>query len=126
MGCGDSLSPTDVLGTYTLLTIMEQVPPRIILDEPGCQYTVTGGSLVLEADRRFQLQLDEVTACPNPTGPGEVAELWLGQYHLDGATVVLRAVGDVFVDYRARLRDGRLVVSLGGPYGDVVFERARS
>jgi hypothetical protein len=121
LGCGDTLQPQEVLGSYTLETIQGQAPPLVVADNPGCRITVIGGSLTLGADQRFELLLDEVTVCPTPTEPGEVAELWAGTYSLDGNTVILHAIGDPSVDYRGPLHGGRLTVPLGGRYGTVVF-----
>jgi hypothetical protein len=119
--CGDSLRPADVLGTYSLVTIQGHAPPQIVVDAPDCRITVIGGSLTLSQDQRFELLLEEVSVCPTPTEPGELAEGWGGTYSLEGGTVVLHAVGDPSVDYHARFRDGRLVVPLGSRYGDVAF-----
>ena len=94
--------------------IQGQAPPLVVVDVPDCRITVIGGSLVLGADKRFELLLDEVTVCPTPTGPGEVTEIGQAAYSLDGNVVILRANGDVSVDYRASFRDGRLSVPLGG------------
>lgn len=121
LGCGDTLSPSDVVGTYSLVTIQGQPPPLVVLDTPECQETVWAGSLRLEPGDEFELQLDLLTVCPNPTGPGEVAVVWWGRYRVDGSTVVLGAIGDPSVDYRARFRGNRLVVPLQGRYGDVGF-----
>lgn len=121
LGCGDTLSPSEVVGTYTLVTIQGQPPPLLVLDTPECQETVWAGSLRLEPAGDFELQLDLLTVCPNPTGPGEVAVVWGGQYRIDGSTVVLGAIGDPSVDYRAMFRGNRLVVDLEWRYGEVGF-----
>ena len=94
-----------------------------MLDEPDCRVTVVGGTLTLSAEDHFELVLDEVTACPTPTAPGEVGESWSGTFSIDGDAVVLHALGDPSVDYRAELHDGRLIVPLGGRHGDVGFAR---
>ena len=121
LACGDTLSPSDVVGTYSLVTIQGQEPPVVVLDTPECQETVWAGSLRLEPGNDFELQLDLLTVCPTPTGPGEVAVVWWGRYRVDGSTVVLGALGDPSVDYRARFQGNRLVVPLQGRYGDVGF-----
>jgi hypothetical protein len=113
--------PSVVVGTYALVTIQGHAPPQIVIDAPGCQITVIGGSLVLKPDRRFELWLQEVEACPTPTEPGTVAELFVGSYTLSGSNVVLHAVGDPSTDYYGRMRSGRLVVPLGYQFGDVEF-----
>ena len=50
LGCGDTLQPQDVLGSYTLATIQGQAPPLVVADNPECRITVIGGSLSLSAD----------------------------------------------------------------------------
>jgi hypothetical protein len=123
VGCGDALEPANVLGTYSLVTIQGEAPPRTVLDEPDCRVTVVGGTLTLGADDHFELVLDEVTVCPTPTAPGEVGESWLGTFNIDGDAVALHALGDPSVDSRAELHDGRLIVPLGSRHGDVGFAR---
>jgi hypothetical protein len=80
LGCGDTLQPQEVLGSYTLETIQGQARPLVVDDNRECRITVIGGSLTLSADQHFRLLLDEATVCPTPTEPGEVAQLWVGTY----------------------------------------------
>jgi hypothetical protein len=121
LACGDSLQPAEVVGGYSLTTIDGHAPPSIIVDNPDCRITVTGGSLTITPKQRFVLALQEVMVCPTPTAPGEVAEDWLGTYSLDNEAVILHAVGDPSLDYGATFRSGQLVVPLGARYGDLVF-----
>lgn len=121
LACGDSLQPADVVGSYTLATIADQAPPRTIVDEPDCRITVVGGSLSLTADQQFELLLQEDEACPTPTAPGQVTELWAGSYGLDGTAVVLHVLGDSPVDIRAPVRTDQVLVPLGSRYGEVAF-----
>ena len=122
----DALAPEDVVGLYTLTHIQGQSPPVVIHDEPACRSTVVGGSLTLAPDSRFEMRLDETVACPEPPGPQ--AQLWLGSYRVEDQLVVLRAVApgeasDAAAELRLELRNGVLVVPLGGIVGDVTFAR---
>jgi hypothetical protein len=121
-GCSDPLRPADVVGTYTLAIINGAAPPQVVVDTPDCQITVIGGTLVLNPDGHFELRLDEVTACPEPTEPGEVAQLWLGEYALDGQRIILTALASETVDLPAEFRGERLMVQLGGRIGMVGFD----
>jgi hypothetical protein len=121
LSCSDALRPSDVVGTYTLMTINGSPLPRLVVDDPGCQESVIGGSLVLEPDQSFQLELELVTACPTPTGPGEVFFTSTGDYRVDGADLVLRARADVAVEFDAEFIGNRLVVHDHPRYGDLGF-----
>ena len=123
--CSDSLKPSDLAGSYNLISIQGSTPPTLIVDEPSCQQTVTGGTLALNLDGSFSMQLDEVTACPTPTQPGEVAVNWFGSYRLDGRTLVLSAVGDVGVEYRSNVSGPTLLLQVEPPYGQLIFDSGR-
>jgi hypothetical protein len=125
VGCGDSLKPSDLVGSYFLGAIQGGSPPKLIVDDPDCQITVTGGQLVLNADASFTMQLDEVTACPTPTQPGEVSVNWFGNYRLEGTTLVLTAMGDVNVEYTASAGGPTLQFQVEPPYGQLLFDSGR-
>jgi len=120
--CSDPLRPGEVVGTYLLASIDGAAPPSVIVDVPDCRITVIGGELALRSDGRFELRLDEVTACPEPTEPGEVAELWLGQYTIDGRRIILTASASETIDIPAEFRGERLMVELGGRLGVLGFD----
>jgi hypothetical protein len=121
-GCGDSLSPSDVAGTYRLTSIGGSPPPKLVVDDPGCQQTVIGGSLVMEADQAFEMELELTTVCPTPTGPGETSFVVFGDYRLDGEDLVLTARGaDASIDFEAQFNSGQLLVRYQPPFGDLVF-----
>jgi hypothetical protein len=123
--CSDSLKPSDVAGSYNLITIQGSTPPKVVVEEPGCQQTVTGGTLALNLDGSFSMQLDEVTACPTPTQPNEIAVNWFGSYRLEGRTLVLSAVGDVSVEYRSNVSGPTLLLQVEPPYGQLIFDSGR-
>lgn len=125
LSCGDSLKPSDVVGSYDLMTIQGSAPPKVVVDEPGCQQTVIGGTLALNPDGSFTMQLDEVTACPTPTQPGEVSVNWFGTYRLEGETLVLTAIGDVSVEYEASVGAGLVHLQVEPPYGRLIFDSGR-
>jgi hypothetical protein len=52
LACGDSLQPAEVVGGYSLTTIDGHAPPSIIVDNPDCRITVTGGSLTITPKQR--------------------------------------------------------------------------
>jgi hypothetical protein len=122
IACSDPLRPDEVVGTYLLASIGGMAPPRVIVDDPGCRMTVIGGELELSAEGRFSIRLDEVTACPQPTEPGEVAELWLGRYAIDDRQIILTASASVTIDIAAEFRGERLMVELGGRLGVLGFD----
>jgi hypothetical protein len=124
VACSDPLRPSEVVGTYLLASIDGTAPPTVIVDTPDCRITVIGGELELSSDGRFELRLDEVTACPEPTEPGEVAQLWLGQYTIDGRQIILTASASETIDIAAEFRGARLMVEMGGRLGVLGFERA--
>jgi hypothetical protein len=124
-GCGDSLSPSDVVGTYTLTSIDGSPPPKLVVNSPDCQQTVIGGSLVMEADQGFEMELELTTVCPTPTGPGEVFFVAFGEYRVDGDDIVLTAHADVSSDFDAEFNTGQLLVHFRPPYGDLGFTSAQ-
>jgi hypothetical protein len=124
VACSDPLRPSEVVGPYVLATIDGAPPPSVIIDTPDCRITVIGGELELSAEGRFELRLDEVEACPEPTEPGEVAQLWLGQYWIDGRRIILTASASVTIDIAAEFQGERLVVEMGGRVGVLGFDPA--
>jgi len=123
VACSDPLRPSEVVGTYLLASIDGAAPPIVIVDAPGCRITVIGGELELSAEGRFELRLDEVEACPDPTEPGTVAQVWLGQYRIDDRQIILTA-SERF-DIPAEFRGERLMVEMGGRLGVLGFEPAK-
>jgi hypothetical protein len=120
--CSDPLDPSEVVGVYRLVSIDGTAPPKVIVDAPDCRITVVDGALTLSSDGQFELRLDEVTACPVPTEPGEVAELWLGEYKIDGRQIILTASASETIDISAEFRGVRLNVMMGGRLGLLEFE----
>jgi hypothetical protein len=122
--CSDPLRPSEVVGTYLLASIHGAAPPSVIVDAPDCRITVIGGQLELSAEGRFELRLDEVEACPEPTEPGEVAELWLGQYRIDDRQIILTASASETIDIPAEFQGERLIVEMGGRLDVLGFDPA--
>ena len=51
VGCGDgSVSPADVAGTYTLLSVNEEGLPAVLAESADFLFEVTAGSVTLNAD----------------------------------------------------------------------------
>lgn len=108
----------DVAGTYELARINGRAVPAESPTEPGV--TVRGGTLALQDDGSFRLELSARLQGQQPT----VVRAVSGTYREDGGAVVLAAAADggQSVEMRGEREDERLVVR--DPSGNrFTFER---
>jgi hypothetical protein len=122
-GCGDPLRPTNVAGTYTLVTVAGEALPWTMLSNPDCRITITGGTLTIGTDATFEIWLDEVMACPLSAEPTASARYMFGEVQINGGhRVTLVAIGDVREPLPGRFIGERLLVEYGPRYGELGFD----
>jgi len=91
-GCGESLGPTDYVGSYMLRTVNAASLPSTVAAQPaGCTWEFAHGSLIL-GDGAFTLFLHGTTGCPGQTYMSGVPGMMGGGLSTSGEAIELIAV----------------------------------
>jgi len=90
-GCGGSLEPGDVAGSYRLTTVDAGPLPYLVLATVECDEHIAGGTLTLSADGGYFLAYGTALDCSR-AGPGEVVTSergYSGVFHFEGRHIYL-------------------------------------
>jgi hypothetical protein len=118
--CGDD-SPTgssqsNVTGTYNLLTVNAVAPPASVYQGPEGRVDITGGSMVLRADKSYT---ETITFRVQPTGGPAVNDQAIenGTYVQNGQTIqftVPAQAGEPAFSYQGTVNSGTLSYTFEG------------
>ena len=135
LGCSDSLTPEELVGTYTLATIDNQGPPRLLSATIECDVLLVGGQLELLLSPDWSaLSLAREEDCTR--GGGSVSTetlLYLGRYWLEEGELTFQTQlsDEDTLRFSGPVRWGGVAVTLvvrdtirglGGPLS-ITFER---
>jgi len=92
VACGDTLAPTDVVGSYTLQDVNGASLPATLRALPtGCTFNLKYASLVV-ANGAFSLSMSSSTGCGDGLVSTQVTESLDGAATIDGDRVIFRAL----------------------------------
>ncbi|HWO88182.1 MAG TPA: hypothetical protein VNL98_03410 [Gemmatimonadales bacterium] len=96
LGCTDALAPRHLDLSFDLVSVDGRPVPRLVQVVPPCLVTVGGGSLELNPDGSFALEVGRYQECDFSTGLGGIAYRiryrYLGAHNLRGDVLTLTVI----------------------------------
>jgi hypothetical protein len=112
VGCGGSLEPGDVAGTYGLITVDAAVLPYLVSATRACDERIVAGRLTLSGNGGFALRYDDEQECAGASAAVQRSREYTGGFSLDGRRIFLDGVSadGLRISYEGQARGTGFVI----------------
>lgn len=121
--CSETMAPVEAPGDYSLSRLAGRPLPTIV-PQGTCTFKVTDGSLVVDADSMWQVEINGLLHCPGDTIASYPFGLgYFGTYRQSGRLLLLTVIGDVAVHTTGQLTSREAIINLEPPLDPLTFTR---
>jgi hypothetical protein len=121
--CSETVAPVTAAGDYLLSRIAGQTLP-VQFTQGTCSWTVTDGTLAIDADSMWQVELNGLSHCAGDTVASyPVGRGYFGTYRQTGRLLLLTIIGDEAVHTTGQLTTSQAIINLEPPLDPLTFTR---
>jgi hypothetical protein len=121
--CTEAVAPVVAAGDYLLLRVAGK-PLPVPLAQGTCAWTVTDGTLAIDADSMWHVELNGLWHCPGDTVASyPLGRGYFGTYKQTGRLLLLTIIGDVAVHTTGELTTSQAIINIEPPLDPLTFGR---